>query len=435
LAVIAPPLIAMARLSFALARPYLPLVILALAALNVLPPRESVAAAAVLATALIALDEQLRLAVTGRHDSGIKAGLYTSGAAGKKEVIKRVPALRAPFYRGTPWMWSGDLLTLLPYVLFGHASVRYERRWLMVPEAFGPNSRATHLQDAIAHDNDNGTDASRQLALALDIAVPEAGHDPAKPFYIVLHGLNGSSAEPYLLDFVRGALGRGSSAAVLIARGLGGTPCADALFHGARVSDVDAAVNVLRRALGPATPLALVGFSIGGIIASNYLGVVGARTPLNAAVSLAGSFDTRANMSHAHSRRAWQPLLAIELKRRFVAPNAARMAARGVDPGGAAARARDVVDFDSDVVAPYHGYKDVYAYYEDMSAGCNGKHLSVAAPLLAVQALDDPIMCPAGLPIADVDKNDNLWLLVTQKGGHIGWAEVSIVNDVIAWNA
>lgn len=32
-------------------------------------------------------------------------------------------------------------------------------------------------------------------AVALDIALPEKGLDPAKPFYLVLHGLNGGSAE------------------------------------------------------------------------------------------------------------------------------------------------------------------------------------------------------------------------------------------------
>ncbi|CAN0448962.1 unnamed protein product, partial [Scytosiphon promiscuus] len=61
-------------------------------------------------------------------------------------------------------------------------------------------------------------------AVALDIALPEKGLDPAKPFYLVLHGLTGGSAEPYVLDFVRHALRRGCGVCVMISRGCMGTP-------------------------------------------------------------------------------------------------------------------------------------------------------------------------------------------------------------------
>jgi predicted alpha/beta-fold hydrolase len=40
-------------------------------------------------------------------------------------------------------------------------------------------------------------------------------------------------------------------------------------------------------------------------------------------------------------------------------------------------------------------------------------------------------MTPAGMPLRDAASgaNDNLWLLVTCAGGHIGWVEVSFRPD------
>jgi hypothetical protein len=71
------------------------------------------------------------------------------------------------------------------------------------------------------------------------------------------------SKEPYILDFVQAALAKGSTVCVMVARGLMATPVVgESLFHGARTSDVEATVAALRSAVGAATPLALVGFSM-----------------------------------------------------------------------------------------------------------------------------------------------------------------------------
>jgi predicted alpha/beta-fold hydrolase len=71
------------------------------------------------------------------------------------------------------------------------------------------------------------------------------------------------SKEPYILDFVQAALAKGSTVCVMVARGLMSTPVVgESLFHGARTSDVEATVAALCSAVGAATPLALVGFSM-----------------------------------------------------------------------------------------------------------------------------------------------------------------------------
>ncbi|CAM9440530.1 unnamed protein product, partial [Discosporangium mesarthrocarpum] len=41
--------------------------------------------------------------------------------------------------------------------------------------------------------------------------------------------------------------------------------------------------------------------------------------------------------------------------------------------------------------------------------------------MLAIHAVDDPIMTPEGAPIGVVDRLEDLFILLTKKGGHVGW--------------
>lgn len=65
------------------------------------------------------------------------------------------------------------------------------------------------------------------------------------------------------------------------------------IFHGARTSDVADTVRTLRLALPAETPLCLVGYSMGAIIAANYVAISGENSGVTCCVSMSGSFDTR----------------------------------------------------------------------------------------------------------------------------------------------
>ena len=167
--------------------------------------------------------------------------------------------------------------TLVPYIFHSPPRVAYNRLWLEAP-AIGDRGSGAHVQMK---------DASRRCeVLAHDWAFPEGGHDPALPLAIVLHGLNGGSAEPLVMDFVSAALSRGWTCVVLNARGLGGTELSSEYpFHGARTSDLGALVELVAKA-APGVQLVGVGYSMGAIILANYLGVAGASCKLTAAVAI-----------------------------------------------------------------------------------------------------------------------------------------------------
>ena len=91
--------------------------------------------------------------------------------------------------------------------------MRYRRCWFAAPSH---GDRGDPRRDA-------PTETEHEL-LALDWSFPHAGHDPSAPVALVLHGLNGGSAESYVLDFVHVATYEwGWTCVVMNARGLGGT--------------------------------------------------------------------------------------------------------------------------------------------------------------------------------------------------------------------
>ncbi len=97
----------------------------------------------------------------------------------------------------TPWQWTGDARTGLPYLMNHPKAPNFHRVWL----------------DTI--DNEY---------VALDIAFPRGGHNTSNPLYLILHGLNGGSKEGYVLDLAASRTNAGSTVVVLVARGLMNTP-------------------------------------------------------------------------------------------------------------------------------------------------------------------------------------------------------------------
>jgi hypothetical protein len=75
--------------------------------------------------------------------------------------------------------------------------------------------------------------------------------------------------------------------------------------------------------------------------------------------------------------------------------------------------------FDGLVTAPMHGFASAEDYWTRCSAG--RFVAGVRRPLLAISALDDPLVPPESLPLADAAANPAVTLLATPRGGHVGF--------------
>mmetsp|Transcript_7038 Transcript_7038/g.7214 ORF Transcript_7038/g.7214 Transcript_7038/m.7214 type:complete len:192 (-) Transcript_7038:52-627(-) len=86
-----------------------------------------------------------------------------------------------------------------------------------------------------------------------------------------------------------------------------------------------------------------------------------------------------------------------------------------------------VNELDYKLVCAYHKYANCSAYYEDLSAAdrSNAQGLArlqgAAVPLLEVHAMDDPIAVFEVAAVDLVEQTENVMVLATKHGGHIGW--------------
>eukprot|EP00929_Paragymnodinium_shiwhaense_P060560 TRINITY_DN30232_c0_g1_i1.p1 TRINITY_DN30232_c0_g1~~TRINITY_DN30232_c0_g1_i1.p1 ORF type:complete len:539 (+),score=142.52 TRINITY_DN30232_c0_g1_i1:79-1695(+) len=367
--------------------------------------------------------------------SSAKQGFFCKDTEQNKRLMERLrPLLDA--YTPVPYFWTGDLLTGMPFMLFKGSvggRVQYVRRWIRVASAPAPDGPDGPKRVASGKDDDE--------ACALDIKFPDSGYNPDKPVFLILHGLNGGSTETYVLDLVRKATKEGCTCAVLIARGLMKTPVrGEDIFHGARTSDVGAAVDALLYALdgekrkpagdgAPKARITLVGFSMGAIIAANYAAKAKDFSGLAGCVAFSGAICGSQTLDSEQGKRGmglWQPVLAWALKGTIVVHNMAKMVKKGITVA-AVEKISSVCEMDTKLVCKYHGYETVRDYYEDMSAGGRGDEAGKAklagakTPLLSVHALDDPITPYQCCLAKAMPETEHCILMATTHGGHIGW--------------
>lgn len=84
-----------------------------------------------------------------------------------------------------------------------------------------------------------------------------------------------------------------------------------------------------------------------------------------------------------------------------------------------ATNAKTVRDFDEAITRRSFGFPTVDAYYE--ASGSFRRIPGVQVPLICVQAEDDPIAVKEAIPYEAIRRNENVLLLTTKSGGHLGW--------------
>jgi len=321
----------------------------------------------------------------------------------------------------TPYLHTGDSLTGIPFLVNKSPDPKYHRVW---------------VENTIDYE-----------AVALDIAFPHDGvHSSTKPIILILHGLNGGSHEEYVKEFVMRRTKEGHTCIVMIARGLMDTPVLGwNVFHGARISDVNAASEVISKVKAPHQILAGVGYSMGAIIISNYVARSGPNCHLDAAMAISGGLDMREMLSSKRSMRLWQPMLAQTLRDEFIIQKFdSRFRFKlSAEQHLALMRASSVSEIDKYAIVAYNGFNDLEHYYSEMSAMSDtagfrsqsengtpstddvGRIADVSIPFCVLHALDDPLTSWRTIghnPKKLVNTGSgNIMMVLTKTGGHVGW--------------
>ncbi|WP_374089747.1 hydrolase [Methylomicrobium lacus] len=250
--------------------------------------------------------------------------------------------------------------------------------------------------------------------------------ETGQPIVILLHGLTGSSESGYIKGLQHTLAKLGMRTVALNFRGCSGESNRLArCYHSGETEDIHFLYRTLRER-EPETPIAAIGFSLGGNVLLKWLGEQGDRLGLFAAIAVSVPLvlSICASKLDRGFSKIYRKSLLNELKH-YVRLKLQHLETLGIEAEAEKIRQlgglTDIDSFwqyDDVVVAKLHGYRDVHDYYQRSSSRQFLK--SITVPTLVIQAADDPFMTVEVLPEAN-ELSPAVHLEIAQSGGHVGF--------------
>ena len=259
-----------------------------------------------------------------------------------------------------------------------------------------------------------------------------------QPLIILLHGLTGSSRSGYIKGLQSVLMAQGFRSVALNFRGCSGEYNHSArCYHSGETEDIHYVYQTLRQR-EPDTAMAAVGFSLGGNVLLKWLGEQGNEISLFAAVAVSVPLvlSTCATKLDFGFSKIYRGNLLRELKhyvrskQRHLAKLGKFREAERIEELGDLSSIKSFWQYDDQVVAKLHGFKNVQDYYERSSSRQFLKSIAIAT--LLIQASDDPFMTEAVLPDLN-ELSSSIHLEVTQGGGHVGFVAGEIPFKPVYW--
>jgi predicted alpha/beta-fold hydrolase len=237
------------------------------------------------------------------------------------------------------------------------------------------------------------------------------------PIVLILHGFEGSIKSLYAQGMLQAIHQRGWRGVLMHFRSCSGERNRlPRIYHSGETSDVDTVVTALK-CREPTTPIAAIGFSLGGNVLLKWLGETKQHNPLTAAVAVSVPFElqkaaTRLNKGFSKVYQ-WHLLHSVRNKIKdkfqhmpvpFPLPSLSTI--------------HSLQDFDDKITAPLHGFIDANDYY--LKSSSRPFLNSIYIPTLLLQAKDDPFMTLDLLPEKQ-ELSDHVTMELTEKGGHVGF--------------
>lgn len=260
----------------------------------------------------------------------------------------------------------------------------------------------------------------------LDLDFLDPGPVPAQegqtPVVLLLHGLEGSSRAKYILGMLRMVQSLGWRGVALNFRSCSGEINRQRRFyHSGETTDLD---WVVRRLIDrhPAAPLFLIGFSLGGNVLLKWLGEQGERAPdavrKGVAISVPFDLSAAARLIDRGFSRVYGKVFLATLKRKALIKE--RQYPGLIDPRKVE-RIQSFAEFDDQVTAPIHGFKDGPDYWTQSSSQhfLNG----IRRPTLLINAQNDPFLPSAYFPSRIIAESKWLTADFPASGGHAGFVQ------------
>src|SRR5215208_1460410 len=260
----------------------------------------------------------------------------------------------------------------------------------------------------------------------------------SRPALVLVHGLGGSDASPYVMGTAEKAYRAGMNVVRLNQRNCGGTEhLTPTLYHSGLSGDLRGVVaELLNRDRLPGVLLA--GSSMGGNLALKMAGELGgevwpSRLRVCAISPPIDLSETARHLEHPSNRlyqwRFVKGLKRMMLRKKELYPKLYDLRALK--------RIRTVRQFDELYTAPHGGFSDAEDYYAKSSA--LPLLAKIRALTLILHARDDPLVPLAPFLRTEARENPNVLMVTPHHGGHVGfvsgegkagrfWAESIVVK-------
>lgn len=304
-----------------------------------------------------------------------------------------MPVLRECSYKAPFWLPGGDAQTMGPRLFCSVPRVAFQRERMELPDG--------------------------DFILVDWLYTSGRADTPSDKLVILSHGLEGDSTRSYMRAMALAFAKRGWDVAARNFRGCGGVMNRlPAIYHSGNVDDLDAvARDAVERGY---RRIALVGFSMGGNQVLKYLGERAGGLPDavcgGAGVSVPCDL-TGCSMELSRPRnRIYMEYFLRTLRKKMrekheVYPD--------LFPVGNIDAIKTFKEFDDTFTAPLNGFADAEDYW---AKGSCAPHLGkIRRRALVLNALNDPFLSPSCFPEAEARDNPDLFLLMPEQGGHVGF--------------
>ncbi|WP_199610348.1 hydrolase [Flocculibacter collagenilyticus] len=261
----------------------------------------------------------------------------------------------------------------------------------------------------------------------------KVSHQTTTPIVLVFHGLEGSVNSVYAKGMMKAIADAGWTGVLMHFRGCGSDINRLArAYHSGETDDANYFINHIRKHY-PNSPLAAVGFSLGGNVLAKYLGEQGDKSPLSCAAVICAPFDL-ASSSHRitqGSSKIYQKYLLDMLKTSTI--NKLQKMQQGFPLSYSpydVKRFKTLREFDNAITAPIHGFIDAEDYYQRASGMPFLK--SIRVPSLIIHAKDDPFMSDAVIPKTH-QLSSAIRYELSEHGGHVGFIAGHNPRKPIFW--
>ncbi|XP_041847907.1 phospholipase ABHD3 isoform X2 [Melanotaenia boesemani] len=191
-------------------------------------------------------------------------------------------------------------------------------------------------------------------------------------------------------------------------------------YCAANTEDLETVIEHIKRTY-EAAPIMAAGVSMGGMMLANYLGQKGLKTCLKGVVVFSAGWDVfecTASLEKPLDRFLFNSYLTSCLQASVHRHRPVLEKCYDIDH---VMKAKTIREFDERFTSIMFGYPTNDDYYRDASP--IHKLKSVQVPMLCLNAADDVFSPSHAIPVEAVKQNPNLALLITCRGGHIGFLE------------